>query len=61
VYETQTLNFDSIVVSGGRTPRQDLAAQFQGLAPVVVQVGDTVQVSNLKNATYSGYKAAMQL
>lgn len=61
VYEIQTLNFDDIVVSGGRTPRTELAQSFAGLAPVVMVLGDTIKVSNLKRATYSGYKAAMQL
>lgn len=61
VYETRTLAFDDVVVSGGRTARVDAAEQFRGLAPVVRVVGDTVTISNLKHATYSGYKAAMQL
>jgi hypothetical protein len=61
IYAQKALTFDDIVVSGGRAPRTDLAQHLQGLAPIVKVVGDTVTVSNLKNATYSGYKAAMEL
>ena len=49
------------MVSGGRTPRTALADSLQGAAPVIKVLGDTVTVSNLKRATYSGYKAAMEL
>lgn len=61
VYEIQALPFDDVVVSGGRCPRTGDAAQFEGVAPVVRILGDTVQVSNIKRAIYSGYKAAMLL
>ena len=50
-----------MVISGGRTPRLELAEQFRDCAPVVKILGDTVKVSNIKHAVYSGYKAAMEL
>lgn len=61
VYETKILSFDDIVISGGRKPRQDVAESFKGTAPVVKVIGDTLKVSNIKRAIYSGYKAAMEL
>ena len=61
VYEMKTLSFDSVVVSGGRVPRRDLAESFKDCAPEVFVVGDTSSVSNMKHAAYSAYKAAMML
>ena len=61
VYEERILTFDNIVVSGGRKGRTELADSFAEAAPVVKVVGDTLRVSNIKRAIYSGYKAAMQL
>ncbi len=61
IYETRTLEFDDIVVSGGRKPRWDTAKRFECAAPIVKVIGDAVKVSNIKRATYSGYKAAMEL
>ena len=49
------------MVSGGRAPRTGLAESFRGAAPIVAVIGDAVTVSNIKRATYSGYKAAMEL
>lgn len=61
IYENRTLACDSVVVSGGRAPRTGLAESFRGAAPIVTVIGDAVTVSNIKRATYSGYKAAMEL
>ena len=61
VYEEKTLSYDDVVISGGRKPRTEVADSFKGTAPVVKVIGDTLEVSNIKRAVYSGYKAAMQL
>lgn len=61
IYENRVLECDDVVVSGGRKPRTDVAEAFRGIAPVVAVIGDALTVSNIKRATYSGYKAAMEL
>jgi hypothetical protein len=61
IYEERVLPYDSIVISGGRTPRTTQAAQFEGLAPIVRVIGDNAKVKDVKQATYAGYKAAMLL
>ena len=59
VYETRVLACDSVVVSGGRKPRDPGA--FADCAPIFKKIGDSVKVGNIQPATYSGYKAAMEL
>ena len=61
IYENRVLECDDVVVSGGRKPRTDVAEAFRGIAPVVTVIGDALTVSIIKRATYSGYKAAMEL
>ena len=59
VYETRILTCDSVVVSGGRTPRDPGA--IAACAPIFKKIGDSVNVADIPPATYSGYKAAMEL
>ena len=61
VYENRVLECDDVGVSGGRKPRSGVVEAFRGIAPVVTVIGDALTVSNIKRATYSGYKAAMEL
>ena len=59
VYKTRILTCDSVVVSGGRTPRDPGAVA--ACAPIFKKIGDSVNVADIPPATYSGYKAAMEL
>lgn len=52
---------DTVVLSSGMRPRQDLAESFRGAAPVFVSVGDCVKAANVRNATRTGYNAAVNV
>ncbi len=57
--ETCRIEFDDIVVSGGRTSVS--AEKFQSLAPEVYIIGDSVKPGDVKNCTSTAYAAAMAI
>ena len=59
--ETIRLEFDSVVVSGGRTPNAELAEQFRGCAPEFYSVGDEVKPGDIRDGAGDAYRAAMLL
>lgn len=59
--EVRRIECDSIVVTGGRTPRTDEAASFSGLAPKIYVVGDNAVPASIQEATLNGFAAAMNL
>lgn len=56
-----TVACDNVVLSAGMRPRQDLAESFRGTAPFFVVIGDAAKPSNVRNATRTGYDAALRL
>jgi 2,4-dienoyl-CoA reductase-like NADH-dependent reductase (Old Yellow Enzyme family)/thioredoxin reductase len=56
-----TLSCDTVVLSAGMRPRQDLAETFRGVAPFFVSIGDCSKATNVRNATRTGYDAAVRL
>ena len=56
-----TLNCGTVVLSAGMRPRQALAETFRICAPFFVSVGDCVRATNVRNATRTGYDAAMRV
>lgn len=56
-----TLTCDTVVLSAGMRPRQDLAESFRVCSPFFVCVGDCVRATNVRNATRTGYDAAMRI
>lgn len=56
-----TLTCDTVVLSAGMRPRQDLAESFRACSPFFVCVGDCVRATNVRNATRTGYDAAMRI
>ena len=59
--ETVTLEYDSVVVSGGRTPNTETAEQFRDCAPEFFLVGDGVRPGDIRNGAGDAYDAAMSL
>ena len=57
--ETVKLEFDSIVVSGGRNSCS--TELYKSLAPEVYVIGDAVTPGDVKNCTSTAYAAAMAL
>ena len=57
----QTVACDHVVLSAGMRPRQDLAESFRNTAPFFVVIGDASKPSNVRNATRTGYDAALRL
>ncbi len=55
------LEFDSVVISGGRQANAELAAQFVGCAPEVYIVGDDVKPGDIRDGAGDAYDAAMRL
>lgn len=55
------ISADSVVLSSGMRERASLRDQFAGVAFDVISVGDCVRASNLREATWSGYNAAMTI
>lgn len=55
------LKADSVVLSSGMVSRSALRDRFRGTAPRVILAGDCVRASNLREATWQGYNAAMIL
>jgi len=52
---------DTVVLSAGMRPRQDSAETFRGCAPWFVAIGDCRQATNVRNATRTGYDAAVRI
>ena len=52
---------DHVILSAGMRPRQDLAESFRNTAPFFVVIGDASKPSNVRNATRTGYDAALRL
>lgn len=59
--ETRRIEFDSLVVSGGRTPLSEESKAFQALAPEVYIIGDNITPGDVKACTSTAYAAAMAL
>ncbi len=59
--QEHTIACDNVVLSAGMRPRQDLAESFRGTAPFFVVIGDAAKPSNVRNATRTGYDAALRL
>jgi 2,4-dienoyl-CoA reductase-like NADH-dependent reductase (Old Yellow Enzyme family)/flavin-dependent dehydrogenase len=59
--ETRRVEFDSVVVSGGRKPNAELAESFRSVAPEFYIIGDNAKVEDIRESIYSGYDAAMRL
>ena len=57
----QTVACDHVILSTGMRPRQDLAESFRNTAPFFVVIGDASKPSNVRNATRTGYDAALRL
>ena len=52
---------DAVVLAAGMKPRQALAETFRGLAHDFTVTGDSLRPSNVRNATHTGYNAAVRL
>ena len=59
--ETVRLDCDTVVVSGGRRSLEDVAAQYQALAPQVFVIGDNISPGDIMNTTRTAYAAVMAL
>ncbi len=59
--QEHTVACDNVVLSAGMRARQDLAESFRGIAPFFVVIGDADKPSNVRNATRTGYDAAVRL
>ncbi len=59
--ETVRLEFDDVVVSGGRTPNAKAAERFRGSAPEYFTVGDDVKPGDIRDGAGDAYDIAMQL
>ncbi len=59
--QEHTVACDNVVLSAGMRARQDLAESFRGIAPFFVVIGDAAKPSNVRNATRTGYDAAVRL
>jgi NADH dehydrogenase FAD-containing subunit len=56
-----TVPCDNVVLSAGMRARQSLAESFRGLSPFFAVIGDAAKPSNVRNATRTGYDAALRL
>jgi pyruvate/2-oxoglutarate dehydrogenase complex dihydrolipoamide dehydrogenase (E3) component len=56
-----TVSCDNVVLSAGMRARQALAESFRGIAPFFAVIGDAAKPSNVRNATRTGYDAAIRL
>ncbi len=59
--ETVRLDCDTVVVSGGRSPRLDAVKDYQALAPQVFVLGDNDRPADIKHTTHTAYAAVMAL
>ena len=56
-----TVPCGAVVLSAGMRPRQALSETFRDCAPFFVAIGDCVKATNVRNATRTGFDAAMRL
>lgn len=59
--QTHQLDCDSVVFSGGRSPRVQEAMQAAGTAKEFYVVGDNRKPATVKEAVFTAYTAAMSL
>ena len=52
---------DTIISAAGMHPRTELTDSLRSTAPIVQIIGDCDRVSNIRNATFRGYHAALDL
>jgi 2,4-dienoyl-CoA reductase-like NADH-dependent reductase (Old Yellow Enzyme family)/thioredoxin reductase len=52
---------DTVIVAAGQKSRSELADSLRGSAPVVSLVGDCVSPRNIREATFRGYHAALDI
>lgn len=57
----QSLACDTVVLSAGMRPRQQLAETFRNCAPWFASIGDCTKATNIRNATRTGFDAAIRL
>lgn len=56
-----SVSCDTVVLSAGMRPRQALSETFRDCAPFFVSIGDCVKATNIRNATRTGFDAAIRL
>jgi 2,4-dienoyl-CoA reductase-like NADH-dependent reductase (Old Yellow Enzyme family)/thioredoxin reductase len=56
---TWQIEADTVVVSGGLTPRSEAAAEFDKLAPKVYKVGDCVKTGRIWDAIHTAWRAVL--
>ena len=61
IRELRRYDCDSVVVSGGRTPRVKAARAFQGVAPEIYVIGDNVTPGSIQECTLTAFAAVMDL
>ncbi len=59
--ETVRVEFDSVVISGGRAPNRELADSFRDSAPEFYSVGDEVKPGDIRDGAEEAYRAAMRI
>lgn len=59
--EQLRLEFDDVVISGGRAPNCEAAERFAGSAPEVYSVGDGVRPGDIRDGASDAYRIAMEL
>jgi 2,4-dienoyl-CoA reductase-like NADH-dependent reductase (Old Yellow Enzyme family)/thioredoxin reductase len=59
--ETQTVEADTIIYAVGQHANKDIVASLQGACDWFVVTGDSVQARQVKQATYEGFCAAMDI
>ena len=59
--QEQKICCDTVVISGGRKSEMDESLSFTGIATQLYVIGDAWKPSNVHDAVYSGYTAAMRL
>ncbi len=60
-YQTKTIPCDLVVLSAGMKSKSDEAERFRDTALFFTPVGDCIKASNVRNATRTGYDAAMRI
>ena len=56
-----TVEADNILSASGMKPRMNAADSLRGTAPEVRVIGDCLRVANIREATFNGYHAALDL
>lgn len=52
---------ETVICAVGQRSNRDTVMQFRGCAPWVREIGDCARVSNITNAVYQGYHAALDI